>query len=318
MTIPTRPDEPPGDVGSQPEGAKPISGILLLDKPPTLSSNAALQRVRRLYDRVKAGHTGTLDPLASGLLPICLGEATKFTGQLLSSDKTYRACLRLGWRSSTGDAEGELTEVAAPDFDDVRLNAAVASLSGEIEQVPPMYSALKRNGQPLYALARKGIRVERQARRIRILNLEARRLDEQTLEILVTCSKGTYIRTLAEDLGEQLGCGAYLTALRRLAIGPFDLSDAVRLDELEQMPAPRRAGVLKPIDLLLGDMTMVRLSMAESRRLLNGLLVRGLENVAPGSVRVYSEQGDFLGLGEVLDDGSLKPKRLISSTRLSL
>ena len=289
------------------------SGVILLDKPTGLTSNAALQQVRRMFDRIKAGHTGTLDPLASGLLPICLGEATKFSQPLLESSKTYQASLRLGWRSSTGDAEGELCSGASPDFDDARLLSAVASLTGEIEQIPPMHSAIKVKGQALYKLARKGISVERSSRRVDILEFEATRLSGDSMEIRVRCSKGTYIRTLAEDLGDRLGCGAYLTALRRVAIGPIDIADAVSLDALERMPAAQRAMQLRPIDLLLGEMPEVRLNMADSKRLGHGMRVDGLGGALPGQVRVYSEAGDFLGLGDLGDDGSLKPKRLVSS-----
>ncbi len=265
-----------------------------------------------MFDRIKAGHTGTLDPLASGLLPICLGEATKFSQPLLESSKAYHACLRLGWRSSTGDAEGELCSGASPDFDDARLRSAVASLTGEIEQIPPMHSAIKVKGQALYTLARKGISIERSSRRVHILEFDATRLSGDSLEIRVRCSKGTYIRTLAEDLGDRLGCGAYLTALRRVAIGPIDIADAVSLDALERMSAAQRATQLRPIDLLLGEMPEVRLSMADSKRLGHGMRVDGLR-AQPGQVRVYSEAGDFLGLGDLGGDGSLKPKRLVSS-----
>jgi len=312
-TQPTRVDRLSDVVSQGPGNPGRISGVVLLDKPPTLTSNAAVQQVRRMFDRAKAGHTGTLDPLASGLLPICLGEATKFSHPLLESSKTYRASLRLGWRSSTGDAEGELSAGVPPDFDDARLHLAVKALTGEIDQLPPMYSAVKVNGRPLYSLARKGISVERATRRVHILEFEATRQSTETLEISVRCSKGTYIRTLAEDLGDRLGCGAYLTGLRRMAIGSIEVSEAVGLEALDRMPLAGRLAVLRPIDLLLGDMPEVRLTLSDSTRLGHGLRVFGLDNIAPGQVRVYSEQGDFLGLGEISSDGSLKPKRLVSS-----
>lgn len=312
-TQPTRVDRLSDVVSQGPGNPGRISGVVLLDKPPTLTSNAAVQQVRRMFDRAKAGHTGTLDPLASGLLPICLGEATKFSHPLLESSKTYRASLRLGWRSSTGDAEGELSAGVPPDFDDARLHLAVKALTGEIDQLPPMYSAVKVNGRPLYSLARKGISVERATRRVHILEFEATRQSAETLEISVRCSKGTYIRTLAEDLGDRLGCGAYLTGLRRMAIGSIEVSEAVGLEALDRMPLAGRLAVLRPIDLLLGDMPEVRLTLSDSTRLGHGLRVFGLDNIAPGQVRVYSEQGDFLGLGEISSDGSLKPKRLVSS-----
>jgi len=287
--------------------------VLLLDKPSGLTSNAAVQKVRRLFDRAKAGHTGTLDPLASGLLPICLGEATKFSHPLLESSKTYRASLRLGWRSTTGDSEGELSAVARPDFDEVQLRRAVGDLTGDIEQVPPMHSAIKLDGRPLYTLARKGISVERAPRRVSIHEFEASRQSEDTVEIFVRCSKGTYIRVLAEDLGERLGCGAYLTALRRVAIATIDVGQAVGLDALEQSPVAQRLALLRPIDALLASIPEVRLSMHDSTRLRHGLSIGGLDNLAPGPVRVYSERGEFLGLGEFGEDGLLKSRRLVSS-----
>lgn len=287
--------------------------MLLLDKPTGMTSNAAVQTVRRLYDRAKAGHTGTLDPLASGLLPVCLGEATKFSHPLLESSKTYRATLRLGWRSTTGDAEGELSAVVPPDFDEMPLRRAVADLTGEIEQMPPMHSAIKIKGRPLYALARKGISVERATRRVHIYEFEASRQSEDALEIFVRCSKGTYIRVLAEDLGDRLGCGAYLTGLRRVAIGTVDIDQAVGLDVLERSSAAQRLALLRPVDSLLDSIPQVRLSMHDSTRLGHGLNVSGLEQHAAGQVRVYSERGDFLGLGEIGEDGSLKPRRLVSS-----
>ncbi len=289
-----------------------VSGVLLLDKPTGLTSNAAVQTVRRFFDRAKAGHTGTLDPLASGLLPVCLGEATKFSHPLLEASKTYRASLRLGWRSTTGDSEGELSAVARPDFDEDQLRRAVGDLTGNIEQVPPMHSAIKVDGRPLYALARKGINVERAPRRVTIYEFEASRRSSDSVDIFVRCSKGTYIRVLAEDLGERLGCGAYLTALRRVAIGTIDIRQSVGLDELEQSPEAQRLALLRPVDSLLTGIPQVILTMQDSTRLRHGLSIGGLDNLAPGPVRVYSERGVFLGLGEFGEDGSLKPRRLVS------
>ncbi len=306
-------DEPAGAVSQAQTGRCGISGVLLLDKPTGLTSNAAVQKVRRLFDRAKAGHTGTLDPLASGLLPVCLGEATKFSHPLLESSKAYWASLRLGWRSTTGDSEGELSAVAPPDFDEDRLRRAVGDLTGDIEQVPPMHSAIKVNGRPMYELARQGIHVERAARRVRIDWFEASRPSADTLEIRVQCSKGTYIRVLAEDLGERLGCGAYLTALRRVAIGTIDIDQAVGLEALEQTPAAERRALLKPVDALLTGIPQVRLTMRDSDRLRHGLRIGGHDSRAPGPVRVYSEQGEFLGLGEFAENGLLKPRRLVSS-----
>jgi tRNA pseudouridine55 synthase len=278
-----------------------------------MTSNAAVQRVRRLFGRAKAGHTGTLDPLASGLLPICLGEATKFSHPLLEASKSYLATLRLGLHSSTGDAEGELSEVAAPDFDEQALSDAIDALSGPIEQVPPMYSAIKVNGRPLYSLARKGVNVERAPRRVHILQFDVVGASENTLEIFVTCSKGTYIRVLAEDLGERLGCGAYLTGLRRVAIGALQISDAVGFETLESSTMEERLALLRPADLLLEDLPALRLNEDLSRRLCHGLTIPGYAEIAPlERARIYTEDGHFLGLGEVDETGVLKPKRLVS------
>ncbi|UCD68816.1 MAG: tRNA pseudouridine(55) synthase TruB [Betaproteobacteria bacterium] len=289
------------------------NGVLLLDKPSGLTSNAALQKVRRLFWRVKAGHTGTLDPLASGLLPICLGEATKFSHPLLEARKAYLATLRLGWHSSTGDSEGELSAVAAPDFDEQALNRAIDALTGAVEQVPPMYSAIKVKGRPLYSLARKGINVERDARRVHIYQLDVLRRSGETLEIFALCSKGTYIRVLAEDLGEQLGCGAYLAGLRRVSIGALQISDAVGFEWLEFASMSERLALLQPLDLLLEDVRPLRLNEHNSRQLCHGLAIPGYADIAPlERARIYTKDGRFLGLGEVDEAGLLKPKRLIS------
>jgi tRNA pseudouridine55 synthase len=309
---PTKAKGLPGANELRESKAHTINGVLLLDKPTGLTSNAAVQTVRRLFERAKAGHTGTLDPLASGLLPICIGEATKFSHPLLEASKSYRASLRLGWRSTTGDAEGELSPVAPPDFNESELSDAVSALTGEIEQLPPMYSAIKVNGQPLYALARKGISIDRAPRRVTIFRFDATRQLPDTLEIAVSCSKGTYIRVLAEDLGERLGCGAYLTALRRVSIGSIDISEAVGLDLLEAASATERLALLRPVDLLLDGLPKVILTMDDSTRLGHGLSISGCAGSAAGQVRIYSAQGDFLGLGEVTEDGVLKPKRLVS------
>ena len=265
-----------------------------------------------MFGRAKAGHTGTLDPLATGLLPICLGEATKFSHPILTFDKTYVASMRLGLRSSTGDAEGVISEVGDPSFSEDDLTAAVAALTGEIEQLPPMYSAVKVNGERLYKLARKGVVAERKPRRVHIRHLEVTHRSVSDLSISVTCSKGTYIRTLAEDLGDRLGCGAYLTALRRTAIGSLRLSDALGLDELEKLPFADRIARLKPVDLLLNVLPRLTLSDADARRLCNGLVLTDVAGSPAAEIRVYSADGRFLGLGEVDEDLSLRPKRLLS------
>ena len=288
------------------------NGVLLLDKPLGITSNIAVQRVRRLFDRAKAGHTGTLDPLATGLLPICIGEATKFSHPILNSDKSYRATMRLGWRSTTGDSEGELTAVGEPVFSDEELAAALRQLTGEIEQLPPMYSAVRVGGERLYKLARKGISVERKPRCIRIQRLEVLDRKGPDLEISVSCSKGTYIRVLAEDLAEKLGTAAYLVALRRESIGALEVADAIDMDSLEDLPEAHRPALLKPVDLLLNDLPKLLLSEEDARRLSHGQLIVGASDNPVPEIRVYTTDGRFLGLGEVQSDRSLKAKRLLS------
>lgn len=288
-----------------------VSGVLLLDKPPGMSSSTAVQKVRRLFSGTKGGHTGTLDPLATGLLPICLGEATKFSNSLLQADKSYLAKVRLGWRSDTGDAEGKLTEEPVPEFGDAALEAAVTALTGEIEQRPPMYSALKMQGQPLYVLARKGMEVERPSRKVHIYRFDVTREACDILSLSITCSKGTYIRVLAEDLGKRLGGGAYLTDLRRTAIGSIGVADACTLGELAACSGAERTAHVKPVDFLLASLPAVVLGKADSDRLSNGMAIE-LAVEAHGQVRVYREDGRFLGLGEVGLQGQLKPKRLVS------
>ncbi len=219
-----------------------LDGVLLLDKPEGLSSNHALQRAKRALDARKAGHTGTLDPFATGLLVCCLGRATKIASSMLEADKAYVATLQLGQETDSGDLTGNIVFQAPPEFDGVsreHLEDVLAAFRGEIEQIPPMYSALKRDGKPLYEYARQGIELERPARRVTIRSLELLEFDGRRAVIDVHCSKGTYIRTLAEDIGRQLGCGAHLTALRRTRVGPFDLEDAIGLEALQAMPSPQ-------------------------------------------------------------------------------
>src|SRR5262245_505353 len=245
-----------------------VHGILLLDKPRGLSSNAAVQRVRRAFGRVKAGHTGSLDPLATGMLPICLGEATKVAGYLLDGDKEYEFTMRLGERTATGDAEGEVVEHGpVPPDPQARLGAALSAFIGPIEQVPPMYSALKRDGQPLYKLARQGVEVERAARSITIHALELLGVAGADATLRVRCSKGTYVRTLAEDLARALGSCAHLTMLRRVAVAPFPALAMTSLDALESAPA---AAPLLAADAALPQLPAVRLDEAETGRLRHG------------------------------------------------
>lgn len=287
-------------------------GVLLLDKPAGISSNVALQRVRRLYSWSKAGHTGTLDPLATGLLPICLGEATKFSHALLDADKSYDATIQLGFMSSTGDAEGVIQPCAKPDFTAARLQQVLASFVGAIEQIPPMYSALKKDGKPLYSYARAGETVARLPRKIMINTLQLVNNKDDVLKISVSCSKGTYIRVLAEDIGKRLGGGGYLLALRRTGIRDLGLRDAIDLDELDGMDEASRAARLLPVDRLVEMLPAVYLGPDASQRIVNGLAVSGT-GTASGVVRLYASSGAFLGIGEGCSDGTLIPKRLVSS-----
>lgn len=229
-----------------------IDGVLLLDKPAGASSNAALQRTKWLFNAAKAGHTGTLDPMATGLLLLCFGRATKFAGMLLDADKTYRAAVRLGVTTDTADAEGGVLETRPVEVSQARVREALVQFTGEIEQVPPMYSALKRDGKPLYEYARQGIELERPPRRVTIHELRLLSFGGDQFEIEVACSKGTYIRTLAADIGEALGCGAHLSALRRTRIGDFDVTDACSLDQLAQMDESARDGRLLSVGVLAG------------------------------------------------------------------
>ncbi len=291
-----------------------IDGVLLLDKPSGLTSNAALQRVRRLLGRIKAGHTGTLDPLATGLLPICLGEATKFSHSLLDADKTYEAVIRLGFVSSTGDAEGAIQEAGKPDFDDEELQKVVRVFTGPILQRPPMHSALKKDGKPLYAYARAGIEVDRDLRNVLIKKLEVIQCKQNYLSIRVVCSKGTYIRVLAQDMGDALDCGGYLTALRRTRIADLDITAATGLDDLEKSGPVVAANRVLPVDRLVSAYPVLNLDSSEAKRVGTGLQVRPAVAVVPqGPVRLYGPTGTFLGVGEVRSGGIVAPKRMLAS-----
>lgn len=288
-----------------------VHGVLLLDKPQGLSSNDALQKAKRLLHAEKAGHTGTLDPLATGLLPLCFGAATKFSQVSLEADKAYRAVLRLGQRTTTADAEGELLDERPVSLTRAQIDEAAARFVGEIDQVPPMHSALKRDGKPLYEYARAGVEIERQARRVRIHRLDIVAWQAERLEIDVQCSKGTYVRTLAEDLGQALGCGAHLVALRRTASGPLRVEQALTLERLAQMDEAELDAHLLPLDALVADWPPVRLSAQEAGRFLSGLRRRVDLPDAP-QVRVYGpEPGAFLGGGRIVS-GELIPARLLS------
>jgi tRNA pseudouridine55 synthase len=295
---------------------RPIDGILLLDKPAGITSNKALQEIKHLMQAEKAGHTGSLDPLATGLLPICLGEASKFSQYLLDADKVYRASMRLGQKTTTADAEGELiAEAPVPVLSLDEIEAVLARFRGDITQVPSMFSALKKDGRPLYELARQGLEVERAARPVSIYRLQLLEARPDSWDIEVACSKGTYVRNLVEDIGDAIGCGAHVTALRRLAAGPFLEHQMVSLDTVKAMVAaggPSGAdSLLQPAWAGLAGMPQVELSETAAYYLLQGQPVRVPSAPNEGPVLAFEAGGRFLGLVEVADDGRLAPKRLI-------
>ena len=296
-----------------------VSGFLLLDKPAEITSNAALQSVKRMFNAVKAGHTGSLDPLATGLLPLCFGEATKFSQFLLDADKRYLARVKLGVITDSGDADGEVIETRrVPEISDAQLEKALSHHRGEIIQVPSMFSAIKIDGQPLYKLARKGIEVERKGRPINVYELQVtdRQVDEFTLE--VQCSKGTYIRTLVEDVGEELGCGAHVIGLRRLSAGPFDETEAVSMSQLEELKGnwTELDKFLLPISAAVKEWPVVELTDITASYLRQGQPVQVSNAPANGWVGIFTEsveEGDsFVGVGEILGDGRVAPRRLVT------
>ena len=286
-----------------------IDGALLLDKPLGLTSNAALQKAKRLFGAEKAGHAGTLDPLASGLLLVLFGEATKFAGPLLDADKEYVATLKLGERTATGDAEGAVLESREVSFSEEQLVAVLARFRGEIDQVPPMHSALKHEGTPLYRLARRGEEVERAPRRVRILELQPTKLEGTTLVLRVVCTKGTYIRVLAEDIGAALGCGAHLSGLRRTASGRFRIEQAATLETLAE-PEERRRRLL-PLPALLEGLPRAELGAGDEARLRQGQTLK-ISGLHPGLCAVVRPDGAVIGLGSADGEGALKPLRLTS------
>lgn len=290
---------------------RPIDGVLLLDKPSGISSNAALQRAKFLLRAEKAGHTGTLDPLATGLLPVCLGEATKFSAAMLDAGKSYLAVIQFGERTTTGDADGEVLERRMVDFSERRLREVVGSFQGSIQQIPPAFSALKHQGKPLYDYARQGITVEREARTVEVDRIELEWFDGARAQVVVDCSKGTYIRVLAEDIGAVLGCGAHLAALRRTRVGHLLLADAVTLEQLEALAPSERDDLLLPVDCLLNGLPQVSVALDWEARLLTGQAVAQKEPAVCGTVRLYGSGGRFIGLGISQPDGKLVPKRLL-------
>lgn len=298
---------------SKPAAAKSwrrLDGVVLLDKPLGLSSNTALQKVRRLFQAEKAGHTGTLDPLATGLLPVCFGEATKFSTALLDADKTYTATLKLGQTTTTADAEGEVLVTRPVSFTQAELDAVLQRFRGEISQVPPMHSALKHQGKPLYEYIRSGVTLEREARAVVIHALLLERWQGDQMVISVRCSKGTYVRTIAEDIGEALGCGAHLTGLRRTGIAHFSLADARNLLQLAEMDEAQRMACLLPVGSLMPDMPKLTLDAGQIDRLAKGQRL-GLDTGLPdGKIVLYGPHG-FVGMA--LQQGRrIAPERLLA------
>jgi tRNA pseudouridine55 synthase len=288
-----------------------ISGILLLDKALGVSSNAALQQVRALYNAAKAGHAGSLDPLASGLLPVCFGQATKVCGRLLSSGKTYRVIVQLGARTESGDGETQVIEQAAvPSLDDRAVDAALATFVGEQQQVPPMHSALKFEGKRLYELARRGETVEREARTIVIHRIARVRLERDEVEFDVYCSKGTYIRTLAADIAARLGTIGYVRGLRRLSLDPFDDLPMYTLEQLAGLSPTARDALLLQADRAFLDLPQVELTDDAVAGLLQGRTVAARQRAAPGELRAYDDRGRFLGMVQGAPDGRVRPVRL--------
>jgi len=284
---------------------------LLLDKPVGYSSNQALQVVKRLFTAAKAGHTGNLDPFATGLLPICLGEATKFSHQLLDADKSYIAKLQLGVTTTTGDTEGEVTSRSSINVSRTDFERVMFGFLGEIQQTPPMHSALKHQGKPLYEYARAGVEIERKPRTVTIHNIGLQTFNGDQAEITVTCSKGTYIRVLAEDIGKELGCGAHLIALRRTTTGGFLLKNALTLETLEKQSTAERDANLLPVDALVSELPEIELDADSSHYFRQGQAVWKTGMTILGMTRVYAPEHLFLGLGENLGDGQINPRRLV-------
>ncbi|EGQ7781009.1 TPA: tRNA pseudouridine(55) synthase TruB [Vibrio parahaemolyticus] len=301
---------------------RPINGVILLDKPTGISSNDALQKVKRIYFAEKAGHTGALDPLATGMLPICLGEATKFSQFLLDSDKRYRVIAKLGERTNTSDSDGEVVETRPVDVTLEKLEASIEKFRGESDQVPSMFSALKYQGKPLYEYARKGIEVPRESRKITVYEIVLHRFEGDEVEMEVHCSKGTYIRTIVDDLGEMLGCGAHVTMLRRTAVAKYPYEKMVTLEQLNELLeqahreeiAPRELldSLLMPMDTAVEDLPEVNLIPELADMVQHGQPVQVLGAPEQGSLRLtMGEERLFIGVGEMNDDGKIAPKRLV-------
>ena len=304
-----------------------VNGVFLLDKPLGLSSNEALQRVKRIFNAAKAGHTGSLDPLATGMLPICFGEATKFSQFMLEADKVYRTRAKLGVRTASGDSDSDVLQTRpVPSLDRQMIETALQQFRGEIEQVPSMYSALKHQGQPLYKLARQGVEVERKSRPVHIYSYELLAMDKDELELEIHCSKGTYVRTLVDDLGEALGCGAHVVELTRLSVSGMKSSEMHTIDELEEIVAQaetdeerhqRLDALLLPIAATVENLPEVELSELMTFYVKQGQPVFVPNTRAHGRVILFNKAADkenrFLGIGEVLDDGRVAPRRLVTT-----
>lgn len=302
-------------MGRRNRKGRDITGIVVVDKPTGHSSNHVLQQVKRLFDAKKAGHTGSLDPLASGVLPICLGEATKLSGYLLDADKQYAVTCKLGITTDSGDADGEvIAEQAIPDFDEAALQVILDSFIGEQDQVPPMFSALKYQGQPLYKLARQGIEVERKSRRIRIYDIELLDCCYDSFTLSVRCSKGTYIRTLVEDISHKLGTGGHVTMLRRTGVAGYTLNDAVTLKQLSEKREDADFSALdeqlEAAEHALPDWPVVSLDEADSKTLSFGQSIQVEQEFECANVRLFDHDEKFMGIGEMSPDGVIKPKRL--------
>jgi tRNA pseudouridine55 synthase len=288
-----------------------INGVLLLDKPLGFSSNQALQKVKWLFSAAKAGHTGTLDPLATGLLPICLGEATKFAQYVTDADKTYFATIKLGITTTTGDAEGEVLTTSPVNVNKSQFAQVCQQFIGEISQVPPMYSALKFEGRALYTYAREGVDIGRQSRLIHISHISLNNFDADVAQMTVTCSKGTYIRTLAEDIGAKLGCGAHLIGLRRTETAGYLLAQAITIEQLEALPIEAREALLLPVDSAIDSLPKIVLNADAAYFIMQGQPVWMAGKIPHGDLRLYDENSSFLGLGFLQEDGKIAPKRLI-------
>lgn len=288
-----------------------INGVLLLDKPHGISSNGALQQVKRIYQAAKAGHTGNLDPIATGLLPVCLGEATKFSQYLLDANKTYQARFKLGQTTTTGDSEGEILTKQPVNVTLAQIEAVLLQFSGKMLQIPPMYSALKHQGKALYTYARAGVEIERKAREVNIYSIQLDEFVGDELAFTVACSKGTYIRVLGEDIAKVLGCGAHMIALRRTIIGEFRIENALTIPQLDNMTMQERDAQLLAPDCLVSGLPSVELDVDSAYYFMQGQSVWKAKQNYRGQVRVYDAQHDFLGIAEITDEGKVAPKRLI-------